>query len=259
MGHFYLKGGKPFYKIEKITEPGVYKDTTLSDVKKLWVKNQLCVPGVTTIISIFDKGGLNKWIIGQHLKQAFNCDVSVLSYTLGSTAEFSDYKKEIIKLAQKEMSLVRDAGNDFHRLMENYINGTTEDWELPEKVYETIKSETGSKDFIAEKSFATELYGGSVDLHSDDGNWIIDYKTKNKNNFKPGKMVYEENIMQLSAYREGLGLKNAKCANVFICLDTQKIDFHVHSEKELEKGKHLFHHALQIWYIRNRADHCQKR
>ena len=257
MGHFYLKGGKPFYKIEKITEPGVYRDTNLSDVKKLyWVKNQLCVPGVTTITGIFDKGGLNNWIVEQHLKQAFNCDVSVLSYALGSTVEFSDYKKEIRKLAQKEMSLARDAGTNFHKLMENYINDTTEDFELPEKVYETIKSETGSKDFIAEEKFATELYGGSVDLHSDD--WIIDYKTKNKNNFKAGKMVYEENIMQLSAYREGLGLKNAKCANVFICLDTQKIDFHVHSEKELEKGKHLFSHALQAWYIRNRSDHYQK-
>jgi len=256
--HFYKEKGEPFHYVPMTTRDGT-RPTRMSDVKKIWANKGFCVPSVTTVLNILSKPALENWKINQHLKQAFGIDKSVLSYELEHSVELDEFIEEVKRLTEIEMDLAPSAGTNFHKLMEDYVNRNTKDdenYQLAEKVYKTILDKTSSKDFTTEKSFATELYGGSVDLHSDD--WIIDYKTKNKNNFKAGKMVYEENIMQLSAYREGLGLKNAKCANVFICLDTQKIDFHVHSEKELEKGKHLFHHALQIWYIRNRSDHYQK-
>jgi len=255
--HFYKEKGEPFHYVPMTTRDGT-RPTRMSDVKKIWANKGFCVPSVTTVLNILSKPALENWKINQHLKQAFELDQSVLSYELGGYVTLEKYQEEVKRLTSIEMDLAPSAGTNFHKAMENYINGTTEDWELPEKVYETIKSETGSKDFIAEKSFSTPFYGGSLDLYNGK-DWIIDYKTKQtKDKFKPGKMCFQDHSIQLSAYREGLGLTNAKCANVFVCLEDGQIDFHVHSEEELKKGKNLFHHALQIWYIRNRSDHYQK-
>jgi hypothetical protein len=258
--HFYKENGEPFHYVPMTTRDGT-RPTRMSDVLKVWDKGELCVPSVTTVLNILSKPALQNWKINQHLKQAYKIDKSVLSYELEHFVEIDEFIEEVKRLTEIEMDLAPSAGTNFHKLMEDYVNRNTKDdenYQLAEKVYKTILDKTSSKDFIAEKSFATELYGGSVDLHSND--WIIDYKTKQtKDKFKPGKMCFQDHSIQLSAYREGLGLHNAKCANVFVCLEDGQIDFHVHSEKELEKGKHLFHHALQIWYIRNRADHCQKR
>jgi len=257
--HFYKEKGEPFHYVPMTTREGT-RPTKMSDVKKIWDKGELCVPSVTTVLNILSKPALENWKINQHLKQAFELDQSVLSYELGGYVTLEKYQEEVKRLTSIEMDLAPSAGTNFHKLMEDYVNRNTKDdenYELAEKVYKTILDKTSSKDFTTEKSFATELYGGAVDLHSDD--WVIDYKTKQtKDKFKPGKMAFDDQVMQLSAYREGLGLRNAKCANVFVCLEDGQIDFHVHSEKELEQGKHLFSHALQIWYIRNRADHYQK-
>ena len=138
--------------------------------------------------------------------------------------------------------------------MEDFVSGNMkddEDYTLCQKVYETILNETGSKNFKAETNFSSELFGGQVDLHNDD--WIIDYKTKQTaDKFKPNKMAYDDHSMQLSAYRDGLN-SFARCANVFVCLEKGKplIDFHIHNEKELERGKELFDLATKAWHIKN--------
>jgi hypothetical protein len=136
--------------------------------------------------------------------------------------------------------------------MEDFVSGNMkddEDYTLCKKVYETILNETGSKNFKAETNFSSDLFGGQVDLHNYD--WIIDYKTKQTaDKFKPKKMVYSDHSMQLSAYREGLN-SYARCANVFVCLEDGQIDFHIHLEKELEKGKELFDLATKAWHIKN--------
>ena len=65
-------------------------------------------------------------------------------------------------------------------------------------------------------------------------------------------MAYDDHSMQLAAYREGLN-SYARCANVFVCLEKGKplIDFHIHNEEELEKGKELFDLATKAWHIKN--------
>lgn len=239
--HFYKENGEAFHYVPMTSRDGT-RPTRMSDVRKLWKIGEVCVPGVTTILNVLSKPALDNWKINQHLNQAHKLE----------HLELDEYISEVKRLTRIEMDLAPSAGTNFHKTMENFVSGNLEDeenYDLAEKVYKTITRKTESKEFIAEKTFSTELYGGSVDLHNND--WVIDFKTKQtKDKFKPGKMAYNEQIMQLSAYRYGLGLRNAKCANVFVCLENGEIDFHVHSEKELEKCKRIFDHALEIWHLK---------
>jgi len=244
--HFYKEKGEPFHYVPMTTKEGL-RPVTIRDVRKLWKDGTFVVPSVTTILNIYDKSGLNNWRIDQHLNQAYDLDKE--NFTI------EEYRKEIKRLTAVQLDLAPSAGTDFHKLMEDFVSGNMkddEDYTLCQKVYETILSETGSKNFKAETNFSSELFGGQVDLHNDD--FIIDYKTKQTaDKFKPNKMAYDDHSMQLAAYREGLNIPFAKCANVFVCLEIGKplIDFHIHNEKELEKGKELFDLATKAWHIKN--------
>jgi len=129
---------------------------------------------------------------------------------------------------------------------ERTINGKTERWEGSSHCLQCAKVDV------------LVTYGGQVDLIApnafliDQPNWIIDYKTKQTaDKFKPGKMVYDEHGMQLAAYRKGLKLPRARCANVFICLEDGQIDFHEHKEEELQKGWEMFQCCLKLWQLQN--------
>ena len=105
-----------------------------------------------------------------------------------------------------------------------------------------FKSETS---FVHGSGFA-----GKVDLHCAPG-WVVDFKTKNScDKWKPGKMAYPEMAMQLAAYRVGLGLHNARCANIFICLEDGAVEFHEWDNAELDKQFANFADLLRIW-LRN--------
>tara|TARA_R110000737_G_scaffold172190_2_gene197697 strand:- start:422 stop:1180 length:759 start_codon:yes stop_codon:yes gene_type:complete len=247
--HFYKENGDPFHYVKMTSKEGL-RPVTIRDVRRLWKDGTFVVPSVTTILNIYDKSGLNNWRIDQHLNQAYDLDKESLT--------IEEYKKEIKRLTAIQLDLAPSAGTDFHKLMEDFVSGnmknnaSDEDYMFCESVYQTILSETGSKNFKTETNFSSDLFGGQVDLHNDD--WIIDYKTKQTaDKFKPKKMIYIDHSMQLSAYRFGLNIPQAKCVNVFVCLEKNKpqIDFHIHDEEQLKKGGKLFSLATKVWHIKN--------
>ena len=63
--------------------------------------------------------------------------------------------------------------------------------------------------------------------------------------------------MQLAAYREGLGLPNAVCANVFIS-PSAKVRIHIWEESELEVLWRKFQLALELWKIDRNYDSAFK-
>jgi hypothetical protein len=82
-------------------------------------------------------------------------------------------------------------------------------------------------------------------------NWVIDFKTKQEaSKFKPGKMAYDEHRLQLAAYRMGLDVPNARCANVFICLEDGQVDFQEHLQLDLKKAELIFTHCVEIWHLK---------
>lgn len=249
MAHYYEKtsnGVEPRHFVGVSSRPGELRPTTIRDAKKFgWV------PSVTTIAAILDKPALTNWKIDEHLKQAF------ISYKdNGITLEqwISDVKRD----TQAALDKAPKDGTDFHDVLEKWFNGyrgidiSTFDAKTCIDVESAITKECGkpSLSWITEQSFVHTMgFAGKVDLHANE--WVIDYKTKNTaDKWKPGKMAYPEMCMQLAAYRVGLGLDNARCANVFICLEDGAVEFHEWPEEELSKQWANFADLLRIW-LRN--------
>jgi hypothetical protein len=112
-------------------------------------------------------------------------------------------------------------------------------------VVTAVEEKFGKQEWIAEKSFATATFGGKVDLHSK--YVVIDFKSKE---FTEDKLpeAYDENIIQLAAYRWGLGRHAAMCANVFVSRNVPGLVHIVeHDEEELKRGETIFNHLLCVW------------
>jgi len=80
---------------------------------------------------------------------------------------------------------------------------------------------------------------------------VLDAKTKE---FGPDDDVvaYEEHLMQLAAYRNGLGLPHARCANVFASVTHLGLIKIVEwPEADLRKGWEMFQCLLRFWKLKN--------
>lgn len=99
-------------------------------------------------------------------------------------------------------------------------------------------------------------FGGKVDLYCMADQYaplgiVLDAKSKD---FGPDDKVeaYDENLLQLAAYRHGLGLPHARCANVF-CSRTHPglVKVIEWSEQDLVKGWEMFQCLLRFWKLKN--------
>lgn len=203
-GHWYTQSGEPAYTI--VGKNGNERNTTLADARKL-----LLAPSVTTILSVADKPALTAWKVDQALMAALT-----LPRIEGESLD--DFKKRAAMDAKQQSIDAADEGTRIHAAIESYYCGQY-DW--PKKydahvrgTLDAVYRAFGHELWRAEKSFCSPIgYGGKVDLHSDQV--VIDFKTKE---FGPGDKVvaYDDQIMQLDAYRHGLGYPFATMANVYV-------------------------------------------
>ena len=264
MGHFYEEtneGILPRHFVPMATRPDDLRPTRITDVKRMWKDSRNVVPSVTTIQNVLAKPALTNWLIDQHLKQSlklaeWNLIKTMFDDDKSMNISEKGYLSKVKKLARKEMDKAPTAGSDIHKLLDDHCKG-----KLPidtdpkmkalcENVYGVIVAKTKQREWKSEFNFVAKGYGGQIDLCND--GWVIDYKTKQTaDKFKPGKMAFDNHAQQLSAYRNGIGQTTARCANVFICLEDGQIDFHEHSEQELDRGWNIFKHSLAIWQLQN--------
>lgn len=252
MSHFYEKtatGVEPRHFVPMASRPGELRPTRLTDARKAgWY------PSVTTVMGMLDKPALTDWKIGEHLKTAYAI------YRSANVLDADEWIRQVKRDTELALEKAPKDGTDFHDVMEiAYKAGAIEN-EHHRKIAGTVMSDieagTGivSEDFEPESSFVHALgFAGKVDLHTGAcaKGWVIDYKTKNTaDKWKPGKMAYPEMAMQLAAYRVGLGLDNARCANVFICLETGEVEFYEWGEETLNRQWANFADLLRIW-LRN--------
>ena len=256
--HFYQQtadGVQPRHYVEMSTKPGQLRPTRMSDVKKAAANGDVWVPSVTTVLNVLDKPGLNTWRVDMHLEVA-----ATLAEKLPRAPECLQFSRdkfleECKRLTELELDKAPSAGTDIHKELEQFYSGTDplhlEHGSLCVTVDNEIFERTGHlHHWQPERNFVSNGYGGQVDLSGN--GWVIDFKSKQAaDKFKPGKMAYNEHRMQLAAYREGLGMPTARAANVFVCLEDGQVDFHEHSEDELQKGWHMFQHALAIWQLQH--------
>lgn len=233
MSHWYAKDGKPTYTV--IGTNGKERATTLRDAKKLDL-----VPSVTTVLNVAAKPGLMAWMQDQMLMAALT-----LPRAIGEAE--ADWLERVKTDSKAQAKAAADRGTDMHNQIEDVFNGKQSAM-FAHKVYDAVQQEFGSREWITEKSFASDLgFGGKVDLCSPSG-VVIDYKTKDKVDDKV--TVYDEHGMQLAAYRVGLGMPYAECANVFVDMDGN-VKIIRHSEEELSKAWEMFMALLSFYRIKN--------
>ena len=246
--HWYGQDGAPAYTVK--AKDGSDRPTTLRDARKLNL-----VPSVTTVMKVAAKPGLDVWKNEQLLLAALTLprmpDESEKSFIARVVAD----SKETGKRAA-------EAGTRIHESIERHYAGD-KNVEHPEAalafeklVFEHFKTHPFQK-WETEVSFSSPMgFGGKVDLYTriDESTplgIVLDAKTKD---FGPDDKVdaYDENLMQLAAYREGLDLPKARCANVFVSR-THKglVKIHEWSEEDLQRGWEMFQALLRFWKLKN--------
>ena len=232
-GHWYAQDGSPAYRI--VGKNGVERNTRLTDARQLNL-----VPSVTTILGIIAKPGLTNWLQTQVLLAALT-----LPRINGESEE--NWLERVMSDSKSTGRDAMDRGTQMHGVLERFYSGERDDYpQYVDQVDAAIRIHFGQdQKWEAERSFAYGGFGGKVDLIG--ANIVIDFKSKDNLD----KVVpYHEQIMQLAAYRIGLGKPNARCANVFFTAagDVKLIE---HSEDDLSSAWDCFQYLLAFYKRKN--------
>jgi hypothetical protein len=232
-GHWYDKDGNPQYTI--IGANGKERDTDLRDARKLGL-----VPSVTTILKVAAAPALDIYKQQQLLK-------AVAEVPRLDEEPEKEWFSRIVKTSKEAGDKHMDRGTSMHNEIEDYFNKRQREFpDFAKETYFAVVKEFGSQNWVTEKSFAFDGFGGKVDLHAED--IVIDFKTKEVVDDKT--VCYDEQLMQLAAYRIGLELPDALCANVFVDLQGN-VKIIKHDESDIQKAWLMFTHLLAFYRIKN--------
>jgi hypothetical protein len=242
--HWYTRDGIPRYTVTG--KNGQQRNTTLRDARI-----QSLVPSVTTILNTAAKPALTAWLMNQVLMAAL---------TLPKRADEADedYCKRIVQDSKEQGRAAADAGTDIHAAVQGYYEGQVVRGheKAVEGCVEAIKAAFGVQPWIAERAFGHELgFGGKSDLYAParDGfdGIVLDIKTKEFSD--PAKVdAYDEHLMQVAAYRVGLGVPKARCGNVFVSRSVPGLAVVKEwSAEDLDRGWKMFVHLLNFWQLKN--------
>ena len=242
-GHWYNRDGEPRYTI--IGKNGKLRNTTLRDAREFNL-----VPSVTTILGVADKPALTAW------KQE---QVLLAALTLPRDQDESEavYIKRIMEDSKMQGRNAADLGTDIHAAIQSFYEGRKES-RFPFHVAacdKALKTSFGDVKWICERSFFHEMgFGGKSDLYTAEGSGIVvDIKTKDFDENSIGKVKpFDEHMMQLAAYRVGLGVPNALCANVFASrTNPELVVVHQWAEDDIQRGWLMFCALLNFWQLKN--------
>jgi len=214
--------------------------TTLRDARR-----RNLVPSVTTILNVANKPALILWMQKQVLMSALT-----LTRKEGETDE--SFVSRVLVDSKELGKAAADAGTDIHNSIEDFWIGRplSRHFDHVKATNDLLRSTFGEQEWIAERSFGHDLgFGGKVDLHCPTA--VVDVKTKE---FAPGDKVdgFDEHLMQLAAYRVGLGVHQARCANLFVSRTHPGTVFLKEwTEEEIQKGWNMFLCLLEFWQLKN--------
>jgi len=238
--HWYDKSGKPMYTVK--AKDGSDRPTTLRDARKLDL-----IPSVTTIMGVAAKPGLEAWKMNQMMMAA-------LTLPRAPDEPEDQFVERIQRDAKEQAKQAAERGTRIHEALEKFYDGVmyAEYAEHQVGVDNAMRQYFGAPEWKTETAFASHYgYGGKIDLHSmDDDGIVVDFKTKEFTD--PSKIaLYDELPMQLAAYRMGLDIPHARCANVFVSV-TQPglVEIKEWTEEELQRAWHMFYALRQFWYAK---------
>ena len=235
-GHWYSQTGEPAYRV--LGKNGVERNTTLRDAREFNL-----VPSVTTIIGLLSKPGLDRWKSEQLL-------LAALTLPRDESEAESDWLDRVMTDSRATGKEAAERGTKMHGVLENFYR-RTEAGIYPSYVIEVDRAITehfGTQQWAAEASFAhPDGFGGKIDLNG--SNVVIDFKSKTGSLDKVAP--FHEHLMQLAAYREGLGMPEARCANVFFneAGDVKLIE---HKPDDLADAWGCFKHLLSFYKLKSK-------
>lgn len=243
--HWYTRDGAPMYTVPS-KKDGRERNTTLRDARELNL-----VPSVTTILNVAAKPGLNAWMQEQVI-------LAALTLPRAETEPESVWLKRVIQDSKKQGKDAADLGTEIHEAVQSYYEGKP-NAKFHEHVLtctDLIATRYGENNWIAERAFGHELgFGGKCDLHTPDGQGIvIDIKTKDFDDITK-VLWYDDHLMQLAAYRVGLGIPKARCANLFISRTHADVAvIKEWTEEDLQRGWEMFVALLRFWQLKNQHE-----
>jgi len=239
--HWYTRDGVPMYTVE--AKKGGQRATTLRDARTMNL-----VPSVTTILNVTAKPALLTWMQQQVLYAA-------LTLPRRPDEPETEYIDRIIKDSKEQGRSAADAGTEIHASIQGHYEDkpTGKHQESVTACTQAITEHFGEAIWNSERSFAHESgFGGKCDLFcAGTLNAVIDIKTKEFRD--PTKVeAYDEHLMQLAAYRVGLGIPNARCANVFVSRNVPDLAVVKEwSAEDLDRGWAMFMNLLSFWQLKN--------
>lgn len=233
--HWYTKDGAPVYTI--IGKNGKERNTTLRDAREHGY-----IPSVTTILNVAAKPGLMVWLQQQAI-------LAALTLPRADGEPEDAWLDRVLVDSKAQGRDAADRGTAMHAEIQAHIERKAKDY--PKYVFaakNALDAHFGTQEWICEESFGHELgFGGKADLHCN--GIVVDIKTKEKIDEKT--TAYDEHLLQLAAYREGLGYPTARCANLFVDLNgnTKIIE---HTENDIAAAWECFYHLLRFYQIKNK-------
>ena len=246
-GHWYTREGEPAYTVK--SAKGEDRPTNLRDARKLDL-----VPSVTTILGVAARPGLEIWKQNQVL-------LAALTLPKQEGESESDWVDRIIEDSKEQGKKAAEFGTQIHAQIQAHFEGRECNPDFKgyvEGARMAISSHFNDWEWISERSFAHELgFGGKCDLFvpADDKHgftgFVADIKTKD---FGPDDKVaaFDEHLLQLAAYRVGLGAQRARCANVFVSRNNPGLAHVIEwSQEDLDRGWQMFLRLLEFYQIKN--------
>tara|TARA_R110000868_G_scaffold353530_1_gene614749 strand:+ start:693 stop:1451 length:759 start_codon:yes stop_codon:yes gene_type:complete len=235
--HWYDRDGLPVYTITN--DAGKSRSTTLRDARKMNL-----VPSVTTIMKLINKPALTQWMQTQVL-------LSALTLPKRSDESESQYIDRILDDSKAQGRAAADKGTAIHGAIEAFYSGQCVEHYASHVLATTnaIAVHFGEQGWVAERSFAHDLgFGGKVDMFA--SGVVVDIKTQDFLDPKTVK-VYDEHVIQLAAYRVGLGMPAARCANVYVSrTHPDQVVVYEWEQKDIERGWEMFCSLLKFWQIK---------
>jgi hypothetical protein len=240
--HWYTRKGVPAYTVK--SKDGTDRPATLRDARKLGL-----VPSVTTVIKCAAAPALERWKRDQMMQAALTLP------RLDGEAEAA-WISRVWTDSGETARKAAERGTAIHAAIQGMYEGKTPHPDMAahcvgagDHVHCWLKVE--DSDWVAEGSFAHHLgFGGKVDLSC--GRAVLDFKTKEFDEYTDLK-TWDEQHMQLAAYREGLGMPTARAAIVYVSVTTPGLARLIEiPEEELKRGWKMFLHLLNYWKAKHK-------
>jgi hypothetical protein len=238
-GHWYDRDGASRYTV--IGKNGKERPTTIRDAKENgWL------PSVTGVIKCAAAPGLERWKLDQMLHAA-------LTLPRKDAEAEADWIKRVWQDSQETAKKAAERGTAIHAAIQGFWQKETPDATYTPHIQGVCAAledhfKLDPECAIVEQSFASPLgYGGKVDFCCTSPYFVVDFKTKE---FGPDDdlKTWDEQHMQLAAYRHGMEMPQARCAIVYVSVTNPGLCRLIEiNEPELTRGWRCFYSLLQYW------------